>query len=132
MNKKLNLTPYLFLAPALIGISIFVLYPILAVIYYSFTRYNISSPPVACRLNISTPSLTASSAAGILTISVALVRMPASWAFATASFTPLQSPKSSAFIMIRLVIANKSKRQKWTGQSVFVHLLMQLSKRSKL
>ncbi len=46
MNKKINWTPYLFLAPALIGISIFVLYPILAVVYYSFTEYNISSPPV--------------------------------------------------------------------------------------
>jgi len=47
MNKrKLNLTPYLFLAPALAGIVIFVLYPILAVFYYSFTKYNISSPPI--------------------------------------------------------------------------------------
>ncbi len=46
MNKKLNLTPYLFLAPALTGIAIFVLYPILAVVYYSFTEYNISNPPV--------------------------------------------------------------------------------------
>ncbi len=46
MSKKLNLTPYLFLAPALTGITIFVLYPILAVFYYSFTRYNISTPPV--------------------------------------------------------------------------------------
>jgi putative chitobiose transport system permease protein len=46
MKKKINWTPYLFLAPALTLISIFVLYPILAVIYYSFTEYNISSPPV--------------------------------------------------------------------------------------
>ncbi|HEX9115662.1 MAG TPA: sugar ABC transporter permease [Anaerolineae bacterium] len=46
MKKKLNLTPYLFLAPALLGIAIFVLYPILAVVYYSLTEYNIANPPV--------------------------------------------------------------------------------------
>lgn len=46
MKKKINWTPYLFLAPALTGISIFVVYPILAVVYYSFTDFNISSPPV--------------------------------------------------------------------------------------
>ncbi len=46
MTKKFNWTPYLFLAPALTGIAVFVLYPILAVVYYSFTEYNISSPPV--------------------------------------------------------------------------------------
>ncbi len=46
MKKKRNWTPYLFLAPALTGITIFVLYPILAVFYYSFTEYNISTPPV--------------------------------------------------------------------------------------
>lgn len=46
MIKKFSLTPYLFLAPALIAISIFVVYPILAVVYYSFTDYNIVNPPV--------------------------------------------------------------------------------------
>lgn len=46
MTKKISLTPYLFLAPALIAISIFVVYPILAVVYYSFTDYNIVNPPV--------------------------------------------------------------------------------------
>lgn len=39
-------TPYLFLAPALILIGIFVVYPIVSVIYYSFTDYSISTPPV--------------------------------------------------------------------------------------
>jgi putative chitobiose transport system permease protein len=39
-------TPFLFLAPALILIGVFVLYPILSVIYYSFTEYDISRPPV--------------------------------------------------------------------------------------
>jgi putative chitobiose transport system permease protein len=46
MSKRLSLTPYLFLAPALAVIAVFVLYPIVAVVYYSFTDYNIISPPV--------------------------------------------------------------------------------------
>jgi putative chitobiose transport system permease protein len=46
MSKRLSLTPYLFLAPALVVIAVFVLYPIVAVVYYSFTDYNIISPPV--------------------------------------------------------------------------------------
>jgi putative chitobiose transport system permease protein len=46
MTGKLSLTPYLFLAPALLVIAIFVVYPIGAVVYYSFTEYNISTPPV--------------------------------------------------------------------------------------
>jgi putative chitobiose transport system permease protein len=45
MNKKLSLTPYLFLAPALLVIAIFVLYTIVAVVYYSFTDYSIVTPP---------------------------------------------------------------------------------------
>ena len=39
-------TPYLFLLPALVLIAVFVVYPILAVVYYSFTDYNIVRPPV--------------------------------------------------------------------------------------
>jgi putative chitobiose transport system permease protein len=46
MTKKRSLTPYLFLTPALLVIAVFVLYPIIAVIYYSFTDYNIINPPV--------------------------------------------------------------------------------------
>ena len=46
MNKKFSLTPYLFLAPALLVITVFVLYPIVAVVYYSFTDYSIVTPPV--------------------------------------------------------------------------------------
>jgi putative chitobiose transport system permease protein len=46
MSKKLSLTPYLFLAPALAVIAIFVLYPIVAVVYYSFTDYSIVNAPV--------------------------------------------------------------------------------------
>ncbi len=45
MTRKLQLTPYLFLAPALLVIAIFVVYPILAVVYYSFTDYSIVTPP---------------------------------------------------------------------------------------
>jgi putative chitobiose transport system permease protein len=46
MQARLSATPYLFLAPALVLIAIFVLYPIGAVLYYSFTNYNIVNPPV--------------------------------------------------------------------------------------
>jgi len=46
MNDKFSITPYLFLAPALIVIAVFLLYPIFAVVYYSFTDYNIVTPPV--------------------------------------------------------------------------------------
>ena len=45
MTKKFSLTPYLFLAPALLVIAVFVVYPIVAVFYYSFTEYNIVTPP---------------------------------------------------------------------------------------
>ncbi len=45
MTRKLRLTPYLFLTPALLVIAIFILYPILAVVYYSFTDYSIVTPP---------------------------------------------------------------------------------------
>ena len=46
MTRKFSATPYLFLVPALALIAVFVLYPILAVLYYSFTDYNIINPPV--------------------------------------------------------------------------------------
>ncbi len=45
-GRRLSATPYLFLAPALVLIGIFVVYPIFSVIYYSFTDYSISTPPV--------------------------------------------------------------------------------------
>jgi putative chitobiose transport system permease protein len=45
MTTRLKLTPWLFLAPALVLIGVFVLYPILSVVYYSFTDYSISTPP---------------------------------------------------------------------------------------
>jgi putative chitobiose transport system permease protein len=46
MTRKLSATPFLFLAPAILLIAVFVLYPIIAVIYYSFTDFSISTPPV--------------------------------------------------------------------------------------
>lgn len=46
MKRRFWLTPYLFLAPALIVIATFLIYPIGAVVYYSFTEYNITTPPV--------------------------------------------------------------------------------------
>jgi putative chitobiose transport system permease protein len=45
-GRRLTLTPYLFLAPALIIILLFIVYPIGAVAYYSFTDFNITTPPV--------------------------------------------------------------------------------------
>ena len=45
MTKKFSLTPYLFLTPALLVIAVFVVYPIGAVLYYSFTSYNVVTPP---------------------------------------------------------------------------------------
>jgi len=46
MTRRFSLTPYLFLAPALVLIAVFVLYPIGAVVYYSFTTWDIVRPPV--------------------------------------------------------------------------------------
>ncbi len=46
MTRKRSITPYTFLIPALVLLGIFVDYPIIAVIYYSFTDYDIVTPPV--------------------------------------------------------------------------------------
>ena len=46
MPRRLSLTPYLFLAPALALIAVFILYPIGAVVFYSFTTWDIVRPPV--------------------------------------------------------------------------------------
>ena len=46
MTRKFRATPYLFLAPALVLLGVFVIYPIIAVVYYSFTDYDIIQPPV--------------------------------------------------------------------------------------
>jgi len=46
MTRRFSATPYVFLAPALLLIAVFVLYPIGAVVYYSFTDWDIVRPPV--------------------------------------------------------------------------------------
>ncbi len=46
MTRRLKATPYLFLGPALVLLGIFVIYPIVAVAFYSFTDYDIVRPPV--------------------------------------------------------------------------------------
>ncbi len=45
-TRRFRATPYLFLFPAIALIAVFVVYPILAVFYYSFTDYDIVRPPV--------------------------------------------------------------------------------------
>jgi putative chitobiose transport system permease protein len=51
MTRKLSATPYLFLLPALVLIAIFVIYPIGAVFFYSFTDYDIVTPPTITGLD---------------------------------------------------------------------------------
>jgi putative chitobiose transport system permease protein len=46
MTTRRRIIPYLFLAPALVLLGIFVVYPIIAVVGYSFTDYDIVRPPV--------------------------------------------------------------------------------------
>jgi putative chitobiose transport system permease protein len=46
MTARFRFTPWLFLAPAVALIGVFVVYPILAVVYYSLTDYDIVRPPV--------------------------------------------------------------------------------------
>jgi putative chitobiose transport system permease protein len=51
MTRRFSTTPYLFLAPALVLLAIFVVYPIIAVIGYSFTDFDIVTPPVPVGLD---------------------------------------------------------------------------------
>jgi len=44
MTRRFTLTPYLFLVPALALVATFVVYPILAVVFYSFTDFDIITP----------------------------------------------------------------------------------------
>jgi putative chitobiose transport system permease protein len=45
MTKRFSATPWLFLAPALVLMAIFLLYPIITVFYYSLTDFNVINPP---------------------------------------------------------------------------------------
>jgi multiple sugar transport system permease protein len=44
-RRREALTGYLFVAPSIIGFLVFVLGPLLAVVYFSFTRYDALTPP---------------------------------------------------------------------------------------
>ncbi|HEU4571133.1 MAG TPA: sugar ABC transporter permease [Candidatus Limnocylindrales bacterium] len=46
MTNRFRATPWLFLGPSIALIGVFVVYPILAVVYFSFTDYDIVTPPV--------------------------------------------------------------------------------------
>jgi putative chitobiose transport system permease protein len=46
MSRRFRATPWLFLAPSLTLIGIFIVYPIVAVVFFSFTDYDIVRPPV--------------------------------------------------------------------------------------
>jgi putative chitobiose transport system permease protein len=46
MTRRVRATPYVFLLPALALLGVFVVYPIVAVVYYSFTDFDIVRPPV--------------------------------------------------------------------------------------
>jgi putative chitobiose transport system permease protein len=51
MTTRFRAIPYLFLLPAVGLIGVFVVYPIAAVIFYSFTDYDIITPPVPIGLD---------------------------------------------------------------------------------
>ena len=40
-----RLTVLSFMAPALVGISVFFIYPLIAAVYFSFTRFDLLTPP---------------------------------------------------------------------------------------
>jgi putative chitobiose transport system permease protein len=42
VTRRFSFTPYLFLSPALLLVAVFVLYPIAAVVLYSFTDFNLN------------------------------------------------------------------------------------------
>src|SRR4051812_49926831 len=45
VRLRKNLTTLSFLAPALIGIVVFFLYPLLSAVYFSFTKFDLLTPP---------------------------------------------------------------------------------------
>jgi putative chitobiose transport system permease protein len=51
MTRRFRATPYVFLLPALALLGVFVVYPIVAVVYYSFTDFDIVRPPVPIGLD---------------------------------------------------------------------------------
>ena len=73
MTLRRRLTPYLFLAPALVLLGIFVVYPIIAVVGYSFTDFDIVRPPVPVGL---ANYREAAERPDVLAVDPALVRLP--------------------------------------------------------
>jgi putative chitobiose transport system permease protein len=45
VTRRFSITPYVFLSPALLLVAVFVIYPIAAVVFYSFNRYDIITSP---------------------------------------------------------------------------------------
>jgi multiple sugar transport system permease protein len=45
MRLRRKLTPYLFVAPILVGLGLFLIYPLVSAVYFSFTRFNLIQPP---------------------------------------------------------------------------------------
>src|SRR5436190_19258022 len=45
VRLRKNLTTLSFLAPALIGIAVFFLYPLVSAVYFSFTKFDLLSVP---------------------------------------------------------------------------------------
>lgn len=43
---RYRLTVASFMAPAMLGIAVFLIYPLLSALYFSFTKFNLLSPPV--------------------------------------------------------------------------------------
>jgi putative chitobiose transport system permease protein len=123
MTRKFNLTPYLFLAPALLIIAVFLLYPIFAVGYYSLTDYKIYTPPEWVGLenyrDLATDTvflksigrsfiyLLVTPALIILSILLAIVvnrKMPGINAFRTLFFIPVISGSIAVGIAWRLML----------------------------
>src|SRR3954469_16525328 len=45
-RQRESLTALLFVSPWIVGFSVFLLYPLLAALYYSFCEYSVLRPPV--------------------------------------------------------------------------------------
>jgi multiple sugar transport system permease protein len=77
---RYRLTVLSFLAPALVGIAVFLVYPLLAAVYFSFTRFDLLTTPVWVGLRNYTFLFTQDSAAwtaGANTLWLVVVLVPA-------------------------------------------------------
>ena len=55
LQRKEELAGYLFILPNLIGFLVFLVFPILAAIYLTFTEWELSAPPPSPAWQISGP-----------------------------------------------------------------------------